>query len=149
VPLTFPSAEWFQALAAIANDDEGYQKFGTLEAIVAMKVGERAFNVTFSIREARDVREIPLDQMRDADFVIDLTPAQWQAMIEDIKANGHAGRDHTLNSLDLDAEDPIHYNVSEDGYRADKFFRYNPSLQRFFDNASQLDTVFALAATTV
>jgi hypothetical protein len=148
VPLTFPSAEWFQALSSIANEDEGFQKFGTLEAIVAFKVGERAFNVTFSVREAKDVREISLEEMRDADFVIDLTPAQWQAMIEDIKANGQAGRDHTLNSLDLDGDDPIHYNVSEDGYRADKFFRYNPSLQRFMDNASQLDTVFDLAPST-
>jgi hypothetical protein len=146
--LTFPSTEWFQALADVANADEGYKKFGTLEAIVAMKVGERVFNVTFHVREARDVREITSDEMRDADFVIDLTPDQWRAMIEDIKANEQAGRDHTLNSLDLVGDDPIHYNVAEDGYRADKFFRYNPSLQRFFDNAHQLDTVFDLAAAT-
>ena len=34
----------------------------------------------------------------------------------------------------------------EDGYCADKFFRFNPSLQAFFDNAAKLDTVFNLPA---
>ena len=32
----------------------------------------------------------------------------------------------------------IHKNLMEDGFKADLFFRYNPSLQVFIDNASKL-----------
>lgn len=61
--------------------------------------------------------------------MIELAPATWRAMLDDIRANGHATGDYTLNSRDL----------LGDGYRADKFFRCNPSLRRFFDNAARLD----------
>ena len=70
-----------------------------------------------------------LAKLREADFVIELAPATWRAMLDDIRANGHATGDYTLNSRDL----------LGDGYRADKFFRCNPSLRRFFDNAARLD----------
>ena len=144
--VTFPSVEWFQRLAEIANADPGFQKFGTLEAIVAFRCGDTLINVTFDLREAGDVHTIAEEEARDADFVIDLPPATWRTMIEDIKAHGRASGDQTLNSLDLMGDDPIHYNLAEDGYRADKFFRYNPSLQRFLDNASTFETEFAVAA---
>lgn len=146
--LTFPSVEWFQALADIANEDAGFKKFGRLNAIIAFKVGDRSYNVTFDVLEARDVRELSSDELRDSDFVIELTPEQWQGMIEDISANGTATRDWTLNTLDLVNDEPIHKNLAEDGYAADKFFRYNPSLQRFMDNAAQLDTEFNLELAT-
>ena len=38
-----------------------------------------------------------------------------------------------------------HFSATGDGYREDKFFRYNPSLQRFIENASQMETTFDLA----
>jgi hypothetical protein len=140
--LSFPSVEWFEALAAIANEDAGFKKFGTLSASVAFKVGEQAYNVTFDVLNAGDIREVDDDAMRDADFIIELRPEQWRGMIEDIAANGAATRDWTLNTLDLIDDEPIHKNLVDDGFRADKFFRYNPSLQRFIDNAAQLDTEF-------
>ena len=140
--LPFPSVEWFEALAAIANEDQGFKKYGSLSATVAFKVGDKAYNVTFDVLNAGDVREVDDDAMRDADFIIELRPEQWRAMIEDIGANGAATRDWTLNTLDLIEDEPIHKNQVDDGFLADKFFRYNPSLQRFMDNAAQLDTEF-------
>ncbi len=142
---TFPSVEWFQELADITNGDDVFRKFGRLDAIIAFKIGDRAFNVTFDVLTARDIREVDEEQMRDSDFVIELSPDQWQGMLEDIKANGVATRDWTLNTLDLINDDPIHTNLEGDGYRADKFFRYNPSLQRFIENASQMETKFDMA----
>ena len=146
--LTFPSVEWFQALADIANEDQHFKKFGSLDAIIAWKVGAKVYNVTFDVLDVRDVREASEAEMRDTDFVIELQPDQWQQMIEDIKANDTAGGEWTLNSLDISADDPIHFSATGDGYREDKFFRYNPSLQVFIDNASRLDTVFDLAVAT-
>jgi hypothetical protein len=146
--LTFPSVEWFQALADLANEDERYRKYGRLNAVVAFKVGERNFNVTFNVLDVGDVREISDEALRDADFVIELAPDQWRSMLEDIDANGLATKDWTLNTLDLVLDEPIHQNLADDGFAADKFFRYNPSLQRFIDNAAQLETEFKLEAAT-
>lgn len=145
--ITFPSVKWFQALADIANEDERFKKYGRMNAVVAFKVGDNAYNVTFDVLTVTDVRELSEDELIHADFVIDLPPDRWQGMIEDIKANGVATKDWTLNTLDLVLDEPIHANLADDGFAADKFFRYNPSLQRFFDNSSQLDTEIKLPAT--
>ncbi len=140
--LTFPSVEWFQSLADITNQDDRFKRYGRLNAVVAFKAGDKAYNVTFDVLEVRDVREVTEDEMADSDFMIDLDLEQWRGMIDDIKANGLATRDWTLNTLDLVLDEPIHKNLREDGFAADKFFRYNPSLQRFMDNSAQLDTKF-------
>ena len=140
--LTFPSAEWFQALADLANGDEGFRKIGRLDAVVGFRVGGSAWRVAFEVLTCGGVREASEADLREADFVIDMAPEAWRAMLDDIRAHGRATGDFTLNSLDLSADEPIHRNEQGDGYRADKFFRYNPSLQRFFDNAAGLDTAF-------
>ncbi len=145
--ITFPSVEWFQALADIANEDERFKKYGRLNAVVGFKVGDNAYNVTFDVLTVTDVREMSEGELIHADFVIDIPTDRWQGMIEDIKANGVATRDWTLSTLDLVLDEPIHANLADDGFAADKFFRYNPSLQRFFDNSSQLDTEIKLPAT--
>ncbi len=137
--LTFPSVEWLQALADLVNEDEDFQKIGRLDAVVGLRIGDSAYRLTFEVLTCTDVREASDDELHEADFVINMPLELWQDMLDDIRANGRATGDHTLNSLDLSMEDPIHSNEQGDGYRADKFFRYNPSLQRFFDNAARLD----------
>ena len=137
--LTFPSVEWLQALADLANEDEDFRKIGRLDAVVGLRVGDSGYRLTFEVLTCSDVREASETELREADFVIDMSPEMWQTMIDDIRANGRATGDHTLNSLDLSMDEPIHSNEQGDGYRADKFFRYNPSLQRFFDNVARLD----------
>ena len=139
--LMFPSVDWMQAVADLANEDEGFKKFGRLEALVGFRVGEHAYSVNFEVLSCRDVNEASEEDLRQADFVITLPPETWREMLDNIQTNGRATGDYTLNSLDLLGEEPIHGNELGDGYRADKFFRYNPSLQRFFDNAAQLQTV--------
>jgi hypothetical protein len=146
--LTFPSVDWFQALADIANEDDDLKKFGTLDATVAFKVGEQHYSVTFDILEARDVHESNAEEALDADFVIELSPDNWQKMLDDIRTNGRAGRDWTLNTLDIIDAEPIHKNLRQDGFAADKFHRYGPTLQRFIDNSAQLETTFDLKAVT-
>ncbi|MEE8422674.1 MAG: hypothetical protein V3S31_07840 [Dehalococcoidia bacterium] len=141
--LTFPSVEWFQALADLANEDDDLKKFGTLDAAIVFKVGEQQYSVTFDILEARDVHESGADEALEADFVIELSPDKWHKMLDDIQTNGRAGRDWTLNTLDMIDDEPIHKNLGQDGFAADKFHRYGPTLQRFIDNSSQLETVFS------
>ena len=142
--LTFPSTEWFEKLAEITREDEGYRKFGRLNAVVVFAVGDKHYVANFDVLNIHEIREVDPEFSRDSDFVIELAPDQWRQMLEDIKKNGHATQEWTLNTLDLRFDEPIHKNLMEDGFKADMFFRYNPSLQRFFDNSSQLDYVFDL-----
>ena len=136
----FPSTEWLADLAELAMHDDAYRKFGRVDAAVGLKVGERAFRLTFDVFDIRDIREITLDDLRDVDFYLAMEPERWQAMLESIRQHGRAEGKYTLNSLDLTLPDGLHYNATDDGYRADKFFRFNESLQRFFDLSAQLVT---------
>jgi hypothetical protein len=129
----FPSTEWLERLAQLAMHDDAYRRFGRVDALVGLKVGDRIFRLTFDVFEIRDIREITADELRDVDFYLDMEPERWQAMLRCILEHGRAEREFTLNSLDLTLPDGLHQNATGDGYRADKFFRFNESLQRFFD----------------
>jgi hypothetical protein len=143
----FPSVEWLTEVAELAMRDEAYRKFGRVDASVGLKVGDRVFALTFDVFDIRDIREIDANELRDLDFYLDMEPERWQAMLQSIHDNGRAERNFTLNSLDLSLPDGLHQNATDDGYRADKFFRFNENLQRFFDLSSQVETTFEVTAT--
>ena len=146
VQAEFPSVDWLQAVADLAMADETYRKYGRVDALVGIKVGDRMFRMTFDVFEIRDIREITFDDLRDLDFYLEMEPERWQAMLRSIKENGHAGLEYTLNTLDLKLPDGLAINAMGDGYRMDKFFRFNESLQRFFDLSAQIETTFAQPA---
>jgi len=139
----FPSIAWLERVAQLALHDDAYRRLGRVDALVGLKVGDRSFRLTFDVLEISDIREIGDDELRDLDFYLDMEPERWQAMLETIHAHGQAERDFTLNSLDLMLPDGLHQNATGDGYRADKFFRFNESLQRFFDLSAGVETTFA------
>jgi hypothetical protein len=138
----FPSTEWFTDVAQLAMNDEAYRKFGRVDATVGIKIADRVFRMTFDVFDISDIREIDMDELRDLDFYLEMEPERWEAMLRSIRDNGRAERDFTLNSLDLTLPDGLHQNAIGDGYRADKFFRFNENLQRFFDLSSQVETSF-------
>jgi hypothetical protein len=138
----FPSVEWLEDVARLAMHDDIYRRFGRVDASAGLMVGDRVFRLTFDVFEIRDIREIGEDELRDVDFYLDMEPERWQAMLRDIHERGKAEREFTLNSLDLTLPDGLHQNAMDDGYRADKFFRFNENLQRFFDLSAQVDTTF-------
>jgi len=142
----FPSTEWLQAVADLAKEDERYHKYGRVDALVGIKVGERMFRMTFDVFDITDIREIRFDDLRDLDFYLEMEPERWQAMLQSIKENDGAGLDYTLNTLDLKLPDGLAINAMGDGYRMDKFFRFNESLQRFFDLSAQIETTYAQPA---
>jgi hypothetical protein len=138
----FPSTEWLEAVANLAADDAAYRKFGRVDVLAGLKVGERAFRLTFDVFDIKDVKEVATSELSEVDFYLDMTPEQWRAMIESIRSEGHAGLEYTLNTLDLKLPDGLHHNTADDGYRADKFFRFNESLQRFFDLSAGVETSY-------
>ena len=67
-------------------------------------------------------------------------------MIENIKEHGKADLSHTLNTIDLSMPGEG-LARSHDGYRRDAFYRFNQSIQDFFDASAKIDTQFAEPVT--
>ena len=140
--LVFPSVEWFQALQQLVNVDPEFRRLGSIDAAMGVKVGSRVFVVVFEAFECTEVRDGSEADLNDLDFYLELSEADWRELVENTKANGGADRRHTLNTLDLNANDGLAQNATGDQLRGDIFFRVNESLQYFFDQAAKLETVF-------
>ena len=137
----FPSVEWFDSVKNLVNQDEAFRRLGTVDARVGVKVGDRIYEVTFEAFECTGVREITADDLRDCDFWLEQEPDAWKDMLTNIRQNGHADLTHTLNTIDLSRPDG--FARSYDGYRRDTFYRFNQSLQHFFDSSAKVETTFA------
>ena len=140
--LVFPSVEWFQALQEMVNADPDFRRLGSIDIGMGVKVGSRVFIITFEAFECSDVREGTEYDLIDLDFFLEMSEADWQDLMRNTKENGGADLSHTLNTLDLMAQDGISKNATGDQFRADLFFQVNQSLQHFFDSSAKLDTVF-------
>ena len=140
--LVFPSVEWFQALQELVNADPDFRRLGSIDATMGVKVGAKIFIITFEAFECSNVRGGTEYDLIDLDFFLEMTEADWQDLIQNTRENGGADLNHTLNTLDLMAQDGISKNATGDQLRADLFFRVNQSLQHFFDSSAKLDTVF-------
>jgi len=137
----FPSVEWFEAIKNIVNNDPAFRQLGTIDATVGVKVGGKIYELTFEAFECTGVREATENDLRDMDFWLEQPYDSWKDMLENIKKNGKADLSHTLNTIDLSA--PEGFAKSHDGYRRDAFYRFNQSLQDFFNASSKIDTQFA------
>jgi hypothetical protein len=140
----FPSVEWFDEVRALVNNDDAYRRLGTVDAQVGVKVGDQLYELTFEAFECTGVREIDESHLRDVDFWLEQSPEEWREMLENIKQHGSADLQHTLNTIDLNMPDG--FARSHDGYRRDAFYRFNQSLQHFFDSSSKIETQFAVGA---
>ena len=140
----FPSVQWFDAVRELVNNDEAFRRLGTVDARIGVKVGGQLFELTFEAFECVAVREIGENDLRDLDFWLEQSPEEWRDMIENIKQHGSADLTHTLNTIDLTI--PEGFARSYDGYRRDAFYRFNQSLQHFFDSSAKIDTQFAVGA---
>jgi len=140
----FPSVEWFDTIRNMVNSDEAFRRLGTVDARVGVKVGDKLYELTFEAFECEAAREIEERELRDLDFWLEQSPDEWRDMIENIKKHGSADLSHTLNTIDLNR--PEGFAKSFDGYRRDAFYRFNQSLQHFFDISSKIETQFAVGA---
>ncbi len=147
-PLVFPSLEWFQAVQHLANADPEFRRLGSIDTIMGIKAGAEIFVLTFRAFQCETVQPGTDDDLFEVDFCLEMPAAQWQEMLENITEHSGADRSYTLNSLDLRLPGGISSNATGDQYQADLFFRYNESLQYFFNLSAQLRTVFRDRAAT-
>tara|TARA_Y100000588_G_scaffold54952_2_gene52315 strand:+ start:166 stop:591 length:426 start_codon:yes stop_codon:yes gene_type:complete len=141
VSVIFPSAEWFQEAADRLNASDSFQRLGSCDAAIGVQVDDRCFSITFDAFAITKVAEVPCEAPGDLDFVLLQTREAWQAMLNNIKANGAAEALFTLNSLDL--QTPEGLATGEDYTRRDLFYRYNQTFQDYFDISAEMETTFA------
>ena len=141
----FPSVEWFDDVRNIFNNEDSFRGGGggQCNCVAGIKVGNEIFVLTFEGFECAGARQASLGDLDEVDFYLDMEILERQAMIENIRQNGHAGLGYTLNTLDLDRDERLATSVHGDQYREDLFFRYNQTLQYFFDASSRIATEFA------
>ena len=75
------------------------------------------------------------------DFYLEMSPGEWRSLLDNIKENGGADGEHSLNTLDLSREGGI--LRARDDFMRQSFLRYHLSIQCYFDASAQVETVFA------
>jgi hypothetical protein len=110
---------------------------------MGVQVGDRYFEIDFDAFEVKRVSETDAARMDELDFYLVQSPEAWKAMLDDIKANGHATHEFTLNSLDLRSD--IELAIGKDYVRRDAFYRFNQTLQDYFDMSAKFETTYPVA----
>jgi hypothetical protein len=136
----FPSVEWFKTAADLLNKSDSFKRLGTCDSEMGVQVGDEIFELDFEAFEVRDVKKIDQARAEQLDFVLVQSPEAWKAMLDDIKANGRATHEYTLNSLDLRSD--TEFAKGKDYHRRDAFYRFNQTFQEYFDMAAKVETTF-------
>lgn len=143
----FPSTTWFEALATrMAADEAAYRTLGSIDCTMVVRVDAPdepdLYEVAFEGYRVRSVRR--LERIEDAapgHFVLEASLETWREMIENIRANAGPDLTHTLNYLTF-PDTPMRVS-GPDQLEVDTFYRYNQSLQRFFNGAAAVPTTYA------
>jgi hypothetical protein len=150
---TFPSVAWFQGLAdAMAAQPEKYRKLGPLDLTLVVQITHRTGDDECYALEFDGTRCVVVTRLGSAAEVRGRHPVilegdyeAWKEMVESIRAHGGADLTHTLNYLTL-PDWPLRLiavDEAEGQLDVDRFYRYQESLQAFFDEAAAVETRFA------
>jgi hypothetical protein len=135
------SVAFFDALAAEMNaHPERFAPLGEAEMVVGLVMSrpgqDFCVRLTFESLGCPGVTEVDPAGAIAADFRLEGPLEAWQAMFDDIDANGRATGLYTINSLALMGERIC--CRGEDPMGLDKFSRFNQTLQEFFDAAGRV-----------
>ena len=136
----FPSVEFFQEMADRLNNSDSFQRLGSTDALMGIQVEGEFYEIDFEGFEVTEVKKIDEARTSELDFTLVQSFDDWKRMLEDIKANGQATHEFTLNSLDLRSE--VEFARGENYHERDKFYRFNQTFQEFFDNTAKMDYAY-------
>ena len=136
--MNIDTTAFFESLAREMNaHPQRYHVLGDadMSAVIVMTRADGAFRVRidFEMLECTGVTEV--DAGDPADYRLEGSLEAWQAMFDDIVANGRATGLQTINSLAM-LGDRIACR-GDDPMGLDKFSRFNQTLQEFFDGAAR------------
>jgi hypothetical protein len=139
---SFPSTQWFNELAEIMREDAAsFEALGSMDCTMVVQLADvpdsKPIEVNFSAYEVESVRD--LERIDDAvadHFTITAPREIWREMVDNIIENGQPDLEHTLNFLTF-PDDPMVVD-GPDQLQIDAFYRYNQSLQLFFNGAAKI-----------
>lgn len=143
----FPSLVYFAELKRLMEEEkEKFRRLGFIDVTFAVRVteGERfketkTYRLTFHTFACAEVKE--LTNGETLDFILEAPYNAWREMLQNIREKGEADRNHTLNTLThLGTPIKVLYD-DPDGH--DRLFRYNESIQEFFNLSAKLDINFS------
>lgn len=138
---TVDSVSFFERLASEMNaHPEEYEILGDVEMRVAIVMTQPdtppfAVALEFEGIECSAVEAIGPGEEHDADCWLEGALADWQTMFADIVAHGQAEGRQTINSLTMLADRISAHG--DDPLGLDRFFRFNQTVQNFFDGAAR------------
>lgn len=141
--MIFPSLAFFQALqTAMRQREERFRRLGFVDTtfgvhIVGTQGQEWRYQLAFEVFDCREVSEAPAFDLTTLDFVLKADLATWVDMLDNIRQYGAADVNHSLNTLAHFGE--YMQMLYDDPDNRDKFYRFQESLQEFFDLASTVD----------
>ena len=118
------SAKWLKKAQSSVNEDPSFRKHGYVDTNMALKVGRSAFLVRFSGFSCHGVQKVSAEDLRDADFVVEMSQDRWDRFL----AGRRQGDGPTLAELDT-----IEGIVKADPRSKLDFYRFHVSLQAFVD----------------
>ena len=144
--IPFPSRRWFEALAdQMVENNEEFRNFGPMDCTMVIKEDDarevQLIEIVFEAYAVKSVRS--LRSLADATpdhFVLDAPLEVWRAMLANIRDSGTPDLQQTLNFRTF-PDDPMLVS-GPNQLQIDVFYRYNESLQRFFNGASSIATSY-------
>lgn len=140
-----PTVDWLTRLAEASQEDLAeFRKLGEVDCRFAVNIydgGPEGSALIVQLRfdgfDVDEIKQITEADLESMDFVIETDRDSWLEMVDNIRAgDGRPDLGHTLNALSM-AATPIRV-WSSDPLGRDMFFRYNQSLQQFFNNCARL-----------
>ena len=149
--VTFPSLSFFQALQSKMRQEEThFRRLGFIDTtfgvhVVGSSGQEWRYLLTFEVFDCREVSEVRDFDLTAIDFVLKGDLAAWTEMLTNIHQNKGADVVHSLNTLTHFGERlQMEY---DDPDNRDKFFRFQESIQQFFDLTHTLELKFPPVAS--
>lgn len=142
---SFPDPDWFLALGHLMDTEgEVFRRLGYAEVRFAVRVlpddrvtTGRLVGLEFDGYRLETAKALNDVDTFDPDFIICGKREVWERMLTEIARAGRPEMRHTLSSLALIGDEL--WLESNDQLREDKFFRYNQTLQEFFNLARLLE----------
>lgn len=143
---SFPEPQWFRALGSLMESQgERFRRIGYSETRFVINVlpdeegkAARAIGLVFDGYRLAEAVALEDPWSIDPDFIVNAKRSVWEKLLGEIEAQGHPSLRNTLNSLALMGEQV--WLESRDQLREDKFYRYNQTIQEFFNLAHLLRT---------
>jgi len=116
---------WLEKAQNAVNSDPTFRKRGSVDTKMAVHVGDSTYLVTFGGFRCHGVAPMIGKDMRDADFIVEMSAEQWERFV----AGRRSGNGRTL--IDIDTTDGIVKALNP--RKQLDFLRYHTSIQAFFD----------------